>query len=81
MPIKKRIAKGRAHRLTADATDAFGAGDVLALHAALGLRPWQPSPLDAGTPNPPAWAHPGTGWTAAWPLARELRLRLEGAKD
>jgi hypothetical protein len=79
MPMKKRLAKGRAHRLTAEAVDAFLARDVLRLHAALGLRPWQPSPLEADAPEPPAWALSGTAWARAWPVARDLRVKLEGA--
>jgi hypothetical protein len=78
MPLKRRLAKARAHRLTAEAVDAFRAR-VLRLHAALGLRPWQPSPLEADAPEPPAWAPPGTSWARAWPVARDLRVKLEGA--
>ena len=75
MPTKRRAAKGKAHRITRQAVEAFTAGDTLALHRALGLRPWQPSPLDADTPEPPAWA--GTLWAEGWALARHLRGALE----
>ena len=49
------------------------------LHRALGLRPWQPSPMDADTDEPPAWRGTGDLWTADWPLAYGLRLELEVA--
>lgn len=47
MPIRRRRRKRHAHLITPDAIDAFVASDWHALHAALGLRPWQYSPLDA----------------------------------
>lgn len=78
MPIKRRAAKGRPHRITRQAVEAFTAGDMLALNRALGLRPWQPSPLDADTPEPPAWAGPGP-WRDGWRLAHDLRGMLEAA--
>lgn len=75
MPTKRRAAKGKAHRITRQAFEAFTAGDGLALHRALGLRPWQPSPLDADAPEPPAWA--GPLWADGWRLAHHLRGKLE----
>lgn len=78
MPMKRRLAKGRAHRLTTEANEAFRDGDDARLRAALGLRPWQPSPLEADTPEPPAWAG-GSAWASEWPLAHDLRVKLEGA--
>lgn len=78
MPTKRRAAKGRAHRITREALDAFRAGDRLTLHYALGLRPWQPSPLDADTPVPPAWAALGP-WRDSWALACDLRGKLHAA--
>ena len=75
MPTKRRVAKGREHRITRAALEAFTAQDMLGLHRALGLRPWQPSPLDADTPEPPAWA--GTLWADGWGLAHDLRGKLE----
>ena len=75
MPTKRRAVKGKANRITRQAIEAFAAGDGLALHRALGLRPWQPSPLDADAPEPPAWA--GTLWADGWALAHDLRGNLE----
>jgi hypothetical protein len=65
--------KGRAHRITADAAAAFRACDRMALHRALGLKPWQPSPLDVD-PHPPR--PDGTAWAASWSQAVELRQEL-----
>jgi hypothetical protein len=78
MPIKARRAKARQLRITPEAVQGFEAGDVLALHRALGLRPWQASPLDVDGPEPPAWAG-RTAWAASWPPAAELRAELERA--
>lgn len=76
MPSKRRAAKGRLHRITPETVNAFRAGDAIALHRALGLRPWQTSPLDADTPEPPPDMH-GGAWADSWPLAFELRTMLE----
>ncbi len=45
MPVKRRTLKGTPHRITPEAVDAFRAGDYLGLHRALGLAPWETSPL------------------------------------
>lgn len=55
MPLKRRLEKTRDHRLTPEAVEAFMAGDWLALHQALGLRPWQASPLDVDPDDRPEW--------------------------
>jgi hypothetical protein len=83
MPIKRRLAKGITHRITPEAIAAFGAGDWMALHRALGLAPWQVSPLDTDTPLPPAWASQcsATVWAGAWQTARDLRQALTEARD
>jgi hypothetical protein len=79
VPTKRRTPKLRDHRVTEAAVAAFLAGDRLALHRALGLKPWQPSPIDATEAEPPAWAGPMDGWRAGWQLARALREKLEAA--
>ena len=79
MPVKARAAKTRRHRITPEAVEAFVARDRLALHRALDLRPWHPSPLDTAAEAPPAWSQPGTPWHDAWTLVRGLRLELERA--
>jgi hypothetical protein len=43
--VKSRKAKGRAHKITAEAIAAWKAADYMALHQALGLHPWEASPL------------------------------------
>lgn len=77
MPIKRRLAKERAHRITPEAITAFVAGDAIRLHRLLGLRPWQPSPLavDASA-SPPL---DGTAWAASWSLAVELQRELQAS--
>lgn len=63
-------------RITPEAVAAYRAGDELALHRALRLRPWQASPIGAVGPCP--WP-PGTGGHESWALAVELRAELERA--
>lgn len=75
MPTKRRLSKIAAYRITDDAVLAFLRGDCAELGRALGLKPWQVSPLDAIEPGPPIWAH-GTIWGDGWPLAREIREGL-----
>lgn len=77
MPIKRRIAKVRHDRITPEAIDAFRAGDAQALHHALHLRPWQPSPLEVDGPMPPTDA--GRCWEDAWPAMWDFRQQLEKA--
>jgi hypothetical protein len=79
MPVKRRIAKVRNNRITPEAMEAFHAGDALALHRALQLRPWQPSPLDVDGPIPPADA--GMCFSDAWATIWELRQQLEMEKS
>ncbi|MET4127164.1 hypothetical protein ACSSV6_000569 [Roseovarius sp. MBR-38] len=79
MPIKRRTPKGRAHKVTPEAIEAFQTGDYMGVHRALGLRPWETSPLDADTPEPPEWAVEGDLWAQGWETARELRAALTEA--
>ena len=78
MPVKQRLAKGRAHRVTAEAQAAYHADDRLGLHLALGLKPWQPSPLEADTPEPPAWS--AGPWHDAWTQVADLRGELSSLR-
>lgn len=75
MPTKRRAAKGRTNRITRQAVEAFTAGDVQALHRALGLKPWHPSPLEAERPSAPLWTG-GTVWATFWPEAFVIRGAL-----
>jgi hypothetical protein len=82
MPLKRRHAKSRAHRVTPEAIEAFRARDFLALHRALGLKPWQPSPLPASVnplgvdPSRPPEGRPGDWSADAWQLAVDLQRAL-----
>jgi len=89
MPAKRRTPKARAHRVTAEAVEAFAAGDYMRLHDALDLRPWEASPLPLSvTPlgcdpdNPPpavrVQADP-TGWDGSWAKAVQLQAELMAA--
>lgn len=61
------------------ALDAFEAGDRKALHCALCLSPWIPSPLIVEGPYPPAWVAPGGSWAQDWRRAWTLRQALQQA--
>lgn len=74
MPLKRRTSKARAFKITPEAIDAFAAGDHLRLHRALGLRPWEPSPLDEGQLHPS-----GSAYAGAWEAIRALRSDIREA--
>lgn len=76
MPSKRRTAKARDIRITPAALAAWEAGDERALHRALGLRPWEVSPLHAEGECP--WPI-GTGAASTWPRMVELRAALQEA--
>ncbi len=84
MPVKRRNAKARQHRITADAVEAFQAGDFMALHNALDLAPYEPSPLPESVeplgvdPDKPP-VRDGTCWADAWPKVVELQRELQAA--
>ena len=65
--------------ISADAVDAFALGDQQALHRALRLSPWTPSPLTVNGPYPPAWAAPSGSWAQEWRTAWQLRQKLQRA--
>jgi hypothetical protein len=73
----KRIPINRPrHRISPEAIAAYEAGDDRALDAALGLRPWEVSPLrvDQG-PGPGG----PTAWAASWPKAQQVQREIEKA--
>ena len=84
MPVKRRNSKARPHRITPDAIEAFRAGDFMALHAALDLAPYEPSPLPQSVealgvdPDNPPRAD-GTAWAESWPKVVELQRELMAA--
>ena len=73
MPIKR--TRGRLHRITAEALAAFEAGDWAALHRALGLKPWECSPLDA-VPERTIEGREGSAWARSLDRAKQLRAEL-----
>jgi hypothetical protein len=79
VPVKRRIAKGRAHRITDGAVEAWLAGNHVALHRALGLKPWETSPFDVDgdgeVVNPPLIAIPDD-WSRSEDAAIRLRREL-----
>ena len=77
MPVKVRKSKRPQYRITDEAVEAFARGDQMALHRALNLRPWHPSPLQVDGPEPPDWGRSGTGWHDEWPVIWPLRQELE----
>lgn len=85
MPVKRRNAKGRRHRITPEAIAAYRARDYMGLHQALGLRPWEISPLPLEVEalgvdqNPPPEPRQYGGWYDTWEQAQELQRLLEEA--
>ncbi|ESY70005.1 MULTISPECIES: hypothetical protein [Mesorhizobium] len=82
--MKRRIPKSkRRHPITVEAIEAYKARDFSALHRALGLKPWEMSPL----PNHPLgcdpdWEMPASAnnlFALSFPQALELQQRLEEA--
>ena len=85
MPVKRRLSKGKAHRITSEALEAFEARDFIALHRALGLGPWEASPLPASVtelgvdPDNPANWNDCQRNTDSWAQAVELQRELQRA--
>lgn len=88
MPVKRRLVKVHSHRVTQQAVEAYVRRDFHALHTALGLKPWERSPLpinecalgvDGG--EPPELKAPSSRslWRDSWYVARELQAGLEAA--
>ncbi|ESY72798.1 hypothetical protein X743_14930 [Mesorhizobium sp. LNHC252B00] len=81
MPVKRRKDKSRAFKMTEAAIDAYRARDFRALHQALGLRPWEMSPL----PDTPLGCNPAnppsetdrTLFAQSYQQAVELQRDLE----
>jgi hypothetical protein len=84
MPVKRRLPKGRPHAITDDAVAAFESGEWMELHRALGLRPWEASPLDAYRATPPEWMTSDeriADWAQAWAWRQELERRCASANE
>ncbi len=76
MARRRRTEKARRHRITAEAQQAYEKGDWLLLHRALGLKPWEASPLDVERPED-AELRVGSAWARTVPDALQLRAELE----
>lgn len=77
MPTKrKRLQRAVATRINAEAHEAWGHADRIALHRALRLPPWQASPLDAVDQCP--WPQTTAG-AATWADSVSLREGLQNA--
>lgn len=76
MPAKRTKAKQRQARITPEAVAAYRASDRVALHRALGLKPWEASPIDATGDCP--WS-PGSAGERTWDKVVGLRAELEAA--
>ena len=84
MPVKRRLDKSRPHRITPEAVEAYRAGDFLALHHALGLRPWECSPLPQKVHGLGVNLGPRPGYMDGfhgWEQAQELQRQLDDAMD
>ena len=85
MPVKRRKAKARQHRITPEAIAAFEAGDFLDLHRALDLAPWEPSPLPSTVepygvdPAAPPSPDDQRLYALAWPKIMDLQRQLVAA--
>lgn len=76
---RRRKHAQQPHGITAEAIRAYRDGDRGGLNRALGIRPWEVSPLDAVSEALPAWCSSSSPWGASWPKAYELRKQLEAA--
>src|SRR5262245_17777023 len=65
-------------RITPEAIAAFRANDRMGLHLALGLKPWEMSPLEVHRKPEPSRDSPYP-WVRSWWKAKRLRQKLEAA--
>lgn len=73
MPFRRgRVVRAR-HAITPEAVEAFADGDWIRLHRALGLKPWECSPLDA---RDDFVLGSGTAFATSVEQARQLRAEL-----
>jgi hypothetical protein len=80
MPVKVRTSKARNHRITEEAVAAFIARDSQALQRALGLPPYEESPLHAHRAYvPPGASLEPNSWLHSVRQAQRLRRELQAA--
>ena len=83
--MRRRTIRSTKGRITREAVEAFKAGDFMALHRALDLPPWHPSPLPESVeplgvdPDNPPPENSGRCWDDCWPQAVALQRELEAA--
>lgn len=77
MPTKRQPLRRARHGITPQAIEAYRERDYMRLHRALGLKPWECSPLP-GDPlgvdqfERPHYVMDSHGWETAQRLQREL---------
>ncbi len=76
---RKPLKRNARRRITAEAVEAYRAGDHKRLHRALGLFPWDASPLDECVMDSCPY-HDGMCIARSWETVRELRELLEDAE-
>lgn len=77
MPTRRGHTRRTESAITPEAVDAFVANDYSRLHTALGLKPWEVSPIHVASYDlRPAGVSP---WTDSFPKALQLRAELEAA--
>ena len=78
----KRKPKDRRQRLriSPEAIAAYQAEEFMRLHNALGLNPWDCSPLDVGPLDECPYS-PGAAGAMSWATVQELRRLLDAAVE
>ncbi len=77
MPVRRSQVRRAEHTITGEAVAAYRALDRVALHRALGLKPWEASPIDATGDCP--WST-GSAGERTWDKVVRLRAELEAIK-
>ncbi len=77
MPARRGHTRRHESAITPEAVDAFVAKDYARLHSAIGLKPWEVSPIQVDSYGPPRAG--GSPWTDSFPKALKLRADLEAA--
>jgi len=74
MPARRAHLTRAENAITAEAEAAYRASDRVALHRALGLKPWEASPIGATGDSP--WPT-GSAGERTWDKVVRLRAELE----
>lgn len=76
---KRRLHSARLDGITPAAIDAWHRRDYDAVDQLCGVRPWQPSIIEAKAEHPPSWADKTSPWAQGWVRSHDLRVALEAA--